>query len=198
MAFRLAALVVIVLTLNGCAGGPGDPNVSSRRRPCADRRQSHPGPAKTVRARTQFRGAQLVTARYGERTFVFEGHLSAAPDRFLLVGLDPMGHRALSITWTDRGIAMERESWLPEQLRPDNILADIVILYWPEDSVARALARSGAKLTSGPGERSIWFEGKEIIHADYRAAGADIWNGGATYRNLAWGYQLDIQSEIVQ
>jgi hypothetical protein len=42
---------------------------------------------------------QQITARYRDRTFVFEGRLSASPEQLRLVGLDALGRRALSIVW---------------------------------------------------------------------------------------------------
>jgi hypothetical protein len=139
--------------------------------------------------------AQLVTAHYGEQTIVFESHLSATPERFLLVGLDSLGRKALTITWTDAGIVTEAAPWLPDTLRADNILADIVLLYWPEAVVRRTLAAAGANLVSGPRQRRIIRAGEEVGRADYLPSrGGDPWNGRLRYRNLAWGYELEVQS----
>ena len=113
-----------------------------------------------------FEAVQLVSARYGERTFVFESHLSASPDHFLMVSLDSIGRKAMTITWTDAGISYEAAPWVPEQLRPQNVLADIVVLYWPEASVYRSLI--GGTLTTGPNMRSVMIGDKEIIHIDYQ------------------------------
>ncbi|HEY1723648.1 MAG TPA: DUF3261 domain-containing protein [Magnetospirillaceae bacterium] len=135
---------------------------------------------------------QLVTAHYRDKTFVFEGHISATPEQFLLVGLDPTGNRALTLTWTDQKLSVETASTLPSQLHPENMLADIVILCWPEDSLRRALAGSTGVLTVTPNRRSITVDGKEVIRADYQTT--DPWNGSMIYRNIAWGYELDVQS----
>ena len=142
-----------------------------------------------------FEVSQLVTAQYGDQTYVFEGHLSAKPDRFLMIGLDTTGRRALTITWTDSGISYEAAPWVPAKLRPENILADMVLLYFPDAVIGKALAGSGGTVTTSASQRVIEADGKEAITADYQpAVSGDPWSGHQHYRNLAWGYELDIQT----
>jgi hypothetical protein len=142
-----------------------------------------------------FEVAQLVTAHYGDQVYVFEGHLSATPERFLMVGVDTAGRRAMTITWTDAGITYDAAPWIPAQLHPENILADMVLLYFPDAVVGRALAASGGTVATSPARRSIVADGKEIVIADYQpSVPGDPWSGRQHYRNLAWGYELDIQT----
>ena len=135
---------------------------------------------------------QLITAHYGDQTFVFEGHMSASPDRLLLLGLDGMGRKALTVSWDAQGIHAETASWLPKQLRPENMLADIVMIYWPAEQVNAALAASGGHVTVSGHHRSISDAKGKVIQLD--TSGDDPWNGSLQYRNLAWGYGLDVQS----
>ena len=138
--------------------------------------------------------AQLVTAHYGNRTVVFEGRIGVTPERFLLVGTDTMGRRAMTVTWTAKGVTAEAAPWLPVTVRPGNMLADIVMIYWPEAAVRRAL--SGASLASAPGTRTLRnTDGTEIISIDYGTTAEGAWSGRLRLHNLAWGYDLDIQSE---
>jgi len=141
--------------------------------------------------------SQLVTAHYKDQVFTFEGHVSANKDRFLMIGLDGLGRRAISITWTKTGIKYDSASFVPAQLKPENILADIVILYWPESSVRKAIGVNG-KLVTGKNKRSIYVNNKEIIHAEYQPIGTDLWSGEVHYKNLQWNYSLDIQSVAAQ
>ncbi len=177
----------VLLMLAACTGGPRpalvplSPQLSLRL----------PSPGDLGRS---LEATQLVNARYGDRTFVFEAHISATPERFLLVALDPLGRQALSITWTDSGVSSVAAPWMPSALRPENMLADLVLLYWPEPSVTRALAGSGGTLIDTPRARSLVFDGKEVLHADYQPGADDRWTGRIAYRNFAWDYQLDIQS----
>lgn len=192
MLSRVVASAVVVLALGACAVRPPEPPPGQANiAPHVILALPKPGDlGRRVEA------AQLVTARYGDQTFIFEGHLSAGRDGFVLVGLDSLGRKALTITWTDAGVSYDAAPWLPNTLRPANMLADIVLLYWPEAAVRNALA--GGTLTTAPHSRSVVVDGKEILHADYQLAnGDDPWTGRLSYRNLAWGYQLDIQSAEV-
>lgn len=138
---------------------------------------------------------QLVTARYGDQTYAFEARVSATADQFLMVGLDSLGRRAMTITWSDAAISYESAPWLPPQLRPENVLADMVLLYWPESTVKQALAPSGGVVTAVPGRRTIAKAGEPIVQIQYGASpDGSPWSGSLRYRNLAFDYEMDVQS----
>lgn len=138
---------------------------------------------------------QLVTARYDAQSYTFEGHISATPQRFLMVGLDSLGRRSMTITWSDEAITYEASPWLPPQLRPENVLADMVMLYWPAASVRQSLATSGGILTTAPGRRTITLNDKPVIQIEYEpATDGSPWSGRLRYRNLAFNYDLEVLS----
>lgn len=143
--------------------------------------------------------AQLVSARYAEKTYVFEGRVSASAGRFLLVGVDSLGRRLMTITWTDDGVSHEASPWLPGELSPENILADMVLIYWPEHAVRQALAGSTATLLDAPGQRTISDGEQEIIRIEYAPSGEDgsPWTGRIRLHHLIWNYQLDVRSREV-
>lgn len=192
---RAAVFVVLMLALAACADGAADrsvlpvhiaPNVAL----------ALPEPGDLGR---NVEASQLLTARFGDQVFVFEGRLSGTADRFLMVGLDPMGRELLRITWTRAGVDYSAAPWLPPSLHAENILADIVLLYWPEDTVRRILAPSGAVLLSDSRSRSVQVGGQEVMRADYQPDdGTNPWSGRLHYRNSAWGYELDILSSEVR
>jgi hypothetical protein len=131
---------------------------------------------------------QLVTARRGDQAFSFEGHLSAEPGRLLLVGLDPMGRRAMTVEWTAGGIRSEAAPFLPDAVRPENVLADIVMIYWPDEAVRRAL--SGVAVESRGATRRIG----DFASVQYQPSREGAWSGQLVFRNDAYGYQLEVQS----
>ncbi|MBI3503634.1 MAG: DUF3261 domain-containing protein [Proteobacteria bacterium] len=139
--------------------------------------------------------AQLVAVRYGNLAYLFECRLSASTGKFSFVGLDTLGRRAMSVIWTDAGVTVEKAPWVPESLNPENILADMVLLYWPEATVRRSL--QGAELQATAQGRVFLSRGKEAIRAEYRPLAADRWAGTLVFRNIAWGYELEIQSTVL-
>jgi hypothetical protein len=137
---------------------------------------------------------QLITVQRDSDTYVFEGQISITPERFLLVGTDPMGRRAMTVTWTDGGMTTETAPWMPSALRPDSMLADIVMLYWPEDVVRRAIAPAGADLVADARSRTVRIDGRDVLHVDYDATGTGPWTGTLHYANRGWGYEITVQS----
>lgn len=192
---RAIGFSLLLLALAACSRGSAD-MAPAPVRIAPDLMVTLPSPDdldRTVEA------SQLLTASYGEQSFVFEARLSANRERFLMVGLDPMGRELLRVNWTRTGLDYTVAPWVPAGLRPEHMLADIVLLYWPEDAVRRALAPSGGTLVSGARSRLVTIGEKEVMRADYQpASGDDPWTGRLHYRNLAWGYELDIQSSEVR
>jgi hypothetical protein len=138
---------------------------------------------------------QLITVHRGSEIHAFEGHISVTPERLLLVGLDGMGRRALKLTWDKTGkVSGETAEWMKDAVPPGPMLADLIVLYWPQASVRAALAGADATLVAKPGSRSVMADGVEILHADYQGGAQPSWSGSLHYRNDAWGYEIDVQS----
>jgi hypothetical protein len=183
---RRNVVVLLAGAATGCAAPP----------PLDDRVRMAPGvflrlPAAAALGRS-VESAQLVRAEYGGERFVFEAHLSVTPQRLLMACVDLLGREALSLRWEGRILSAKTAPWLPDAIRPDNMLADLMLIAWPTDSLRVGLASSDAVLSEGPGWRSVSVAGSEMIRAEY--ASASPWNGAVTYRNLAWGYELDVQA----
>ena len=138
---------------------------------------------------------QMLSARYDGQTFAFEGRLSISPERFMLVGVDGMGRRAMTVTWDGRSLTIESAPWLPASVRPGSMLADIVVLYWPEAAVHKALAASGCKLLATEKSRKVRCGNDTVLVAKYDWPSGAKWDGTLQYANLAWGYEIEAQSK---
>jgi hypothetical protein len=186
---RIAVLAVFALA--GCANPASEPGAIVV--PIApDLALAIPSPADLGH---RVEAVQLVVAQHDDRTAAFEGRISAAPDHFDLVCVDSLGRKSMSIHWTPGHIQAEKAPWVPQDLQPENMLADIVMVYWPAPVVSRALAASGGTMAIDSRVRSIRVHEAEAIHIDF--LGDDPWNGRATYRNLGWNYTLDIRSRVI-
>ncbi len=146
------------------------------------------------------RAVHLVTARYGDRVISFEGHIEVTAGHFRLAVLDPLGRKALSVDWTGNEVVFDAAPWFPAGLHPQNMLADLVLIYWPADVLQRALRPAQAGFEATGDHRTVTRNGQEIIRADFTpAAGPDAPNldqSGAhvQFSNLAFGYSLDIRT----
>ena len=136
--------------------------------------------------------SQTVTAQFRGESFVLQGYLNLGPTSLELAALDGFGRRLFTIRWQNGAFDYQPTPAMPGELRPANMLADIALIYWPADALRPVLARAGATLTETAASRSISFGGREVIHVDYETGRG--WTGHAAYRNLAFGYNLDIRS----
>jgi hypothetical protein len=187
---RIFAMLIMMSALAGCAT-TREPERGAEAMIAPAVRFATPGPrALGYRVAAE----QLVSAHYRGDSFVWEAHIGVTPERLEIIGLDGFGRRAFTMSWRGDGLSYEAASWLPAAIKPGNVLADIALLYWPQEAVEAALAGSGAIVVTTASRRSVMLAGSEIIRVDYDDSGASAWNGTAHLRNLAFGYQLDIQS----
>src|SRR5262245_62185370 len=70
--------------------------------------------------------AQLVTLRFAGQSLTFDARLSITPDRLVLVGIDGMGRRAMTVVWNGETMTVETAPWLPAAARPSSMLSDVV------------------------------------------------------------------------
>jgi hypothetical protein len=134
---------------------------------------------------------QLVQGRYHDHRQSFQSIIQSTPGHFAVVMTVPSGPRIMSVDWRERAISSKKEPIAPGNLSPERVLADLMLVYAPEDKLRDAIA--GGKLVAvGESVRRIFKDGRELIEIT-RPAG-DPWSGEATLTNFAFDYSLDIQS----
>jgi Protein of unknown function (DUF3261) len=136
--------------------------------------------------------AQSIVAHFRGQTFFFEAQIQATQKEFDLVALDSLGRRAMSVKWRDGHMDSTRADWLPLDVRPADILADVAIVYWPKDAIARGLAACGAELKTTANGREVMIRSLSVITVSYESG--DGWNRAAHLRNPAFGFDIDIRS----
>lgn len=189
-------VVALPILLGACASMPAAWSGANSAAPgdtliAPARRIVMPQPAelgRTVEAR------QLVTVKHNGTTVVFESRISITPTRMTFVGMDTLGRRAMSVEWDGKKMDVELASWVPPTLRPGSMMADLAMIYWPEASAKAAFASTGGDITVAGRQRIFRIDGKEILRAQYDWVDGAAWNGKLHYANLAWGYEVDVQS----
>jgi Protein of unknown function (DUF3261) len=139
---------------------------------------------------------QLITAHYGDRVQVFQAYVGVSPEKITLIALDPFGNRALTVTATDDGIHTEAAPIVPTMLHAENILADLTIVYWPGSAIQRRLVGTSASLYDDQSERKINVDGREVVTVRYESPHEHTWAKRAHLHNIAYGYELDLQSTV--
>lgn len=140
---------------------------------------------------------QLVTARHQNENYVFESRLSISPERLDLIGIDLLGRRALSLSAGDTGIEATRAPWLPDFIRAENVVADIIIIYWPAEILQKHLRDSHAELKVEKQRRAISVAGRDVIQVEYDASPDASLPRLVRYRNFDLGYELQLRSVAV-
>jgi hypothetical protein len=137
---------------------------------------------------------QLVTLRFAGQALTFDARLSITPERLVLVGIDGMGRRAMTVTWNGETMTAETAPWLPAAARPTSMLSDVVVLFFPIGAVRQSLAASGCELAITKRTRVVRCGEADIIQAEYDQQSTALWNGKLRYWNLAWGYEAEVRS----
>jgi hypothetical protein len=181
---KLAVFVLLLLT--ACTATPAPPPGMVTVAPGVS--FILPAPASLGR---ELEAVQLVTARHGTDVFTFEGHLSVTHDRVLLAGTDGFGQRLMQITWDGKILTADKASFLPAALRPENVLADVMLIYWPEAAIRPNL--TGATLETAHG-RSLVRDGETLVNIE---AQGDPWIGTAHLANHPWDYDIEARSALV-
>jgi hypothetical protein len=141
--------------------------------------------------------AQSIVAHFSGQSFALELRIVIDPEKLYLVAMDGFGRRAMTVTFT-RGAPpqIEQADWLPVAFRPADILAAFVIVYWPQDVVAGAMKGDGVTVITQDKQRRVSRDGKDLIVVDYGQGTG--WDRSATLKNIAFGYDITVQSARVE
>lgn len=137
---------------------------------------------------------QLVTIEFAGNDMTLEVVLSIQPSAFNLVAVDMLGRRALTLNWDGTRLVSEKASFLPDSVRPESLLADLIAVYWPAPAVQKALAATGAKVQDDGHHRVIADGDAELLTADYAWTAKSRLVGTMKYANLSWGYTVSVKS----
>jgi hypothetical protein len=142
----------------------------------------------------RIRVRQLVTIEFAGTSVSLEVVLNIQPSAFNLVAVDPLGRRALTLNWDGAKLVSEKAAFLPDSFRPENLLADLIAVYWPAPVVQQALAATGAKVEDQGHRRIVAADGTELLNADYAWTTKSGLIGTVKYANLSWGYTVNVKS----
>jgi len=189
---RLISVIVAALMMAGCASRqPG------QIAPAADTTMIAPGVTMTLSRLPALEPgldvAQLVRSRYQTRSDTFQATIQTAPGAVTVVVAMPSGPPLVTIVWKDGKISGSKAPMLPDSMTPDHLLADLMSVYASSEALNAAL--TGAKAVDDGPSRTIEQDGKVLVRIT-RPDG-DPWSGTASLHNLAFGYQLGINSRRV-
>lgn len=193
-----ACLILAALLMSGCASPR--PPVSGAPAAVSTRIELQPGLALDLprepwpaNAGTVDVEQQIVARAPDGSTNEFAARLAMKPGDVHIVMLDGLGRRAIDAHWTAASLDVSAADWLPRQVDPRRALADVILVYWPQDVLRQALPAT-AELLQMEGERVILDRqtGKRLV--EISRPQPDQWEGAASLANLDLGYSLTIGS----
>jgi hypothetical protein len=133
----------------------------------------------------------------GDESYAAQAVLRVSAERVVLVLTLPLGPRIATIDWTAGGVEVTRNLELPmaELVAPEDVLADVVLAFWPDAALRRNLRDSTLALAVDPDGRRVMQGGVPVIVV--RHDPGDPWNGRTTLDNRLLGYRLTIFSRTV-
>lgn len=137
---------------------------------------------------------QVMNARYRpDRQVSLQIRVSDGRRGLKMTGLDSFGRRVFDINWSLAGIQASRADWVPEELRPEDVLLHYLLANRAPD-VVKDMVRGGA-VRSDSGKRELLDEtGRPVLTVTYQGVPA---GGGAEtvkIRNMVQGYEMMIRS----
>jgi hypothetical protein len=132
---------------------------------------------------------QRIKGNYGGKLYFFDAYIRADADSLDMVGLDAMGTQIFDLAYSKTGgIRFKNALGIPTA-RPEYVVADFQLTYYPFDAVKAALVPYGLDFVrreeGGRALRSLFRDGREIIRIETLPR-------GYKYENLLRGYSYEI------
>lgn len=188
---RLAVLGLVSL-LTACAATPRSPAPASR-------------PLVAPAALGQDREvSQVVRAAVGAREVTLNCVVTVREGTMTVVGLNAVGVRLFTVRYDGQAVQADKSPGVPSEVRPEQLLADLQLVYWPLPALQSRLQAEGWQLSEpSPGIRRLRRGGQLVAEVHYGAdpakgAGAEqAWTGRIWLVNFQYDYALQIDSQVL-
>jgi hypothetical protein len=135
----------------------------------------------------------VLRGAFGAREVTLQCAVSATPTNISIVGLTALGLRAFTIKYDGVRVQAERAPQVPEFFKPEQLLNDFELVFWPLESLQQALAGTEWRVSEPHvGTRRLRF-GERLI-AEVHFADADPWSGRAWLVHFDVPYTISIES----
>ncbi len=187
---RVGGLALIVLLLAACAqlAPPASPAATS---PAGIVPPSF-APPDALSPRS---ASQVIHAAYGSRVATLRTAVQIDAAGLTVVGVTATGMRLFTASFDGKQVAAERGPFVPKEISPERVLADMQLALWPLASLQGAYAGSGQTVSEPhPGVRRVLRGDRLVVEVHY--ASDDPWNGRLWFVNFEFGYSLTIDTTV--
>jgi hypothetical protein len=141
--------------------------------------------------------SQVVRAAYGRESVTLQSALTLTATELSLVGLTATGQRAFTVRYDGNVVDVQRAVFVPNNIDPQRVLADVQLALWPLDVLRAAWRRAGLDVTEPfAGTRRVMRSDRLVAEVHY--ASNDPWSGRFWLVNFELGYSISIENELVE
>ncbi len=177
---RLPLALVPILLLAACAHAP--------------REEAGPAPRALapVSAVSPRSASQVIHAAYGERAATLRTALEVSATGMKLVGVTATGQRLFTASYDCQAVSAERGAFVPADIQPERVLADMQLALWPLPALQEALAPAYDVAEPFRGVRRLKRDGRLVAEVHY--TGDDPWAGRLWLVSFEHGYSLTVDT----
>ena len=135
----------------------------------------------------------MIHAAYGSRVAILRTAIQIDSAGLKVVGVTATGMRLFSASFDGERVSAERSPFVPKEVSPERVLADMQLALWPLASLQTAYAESGQTISEPfPGVRRV-VNGDRLV-AEVHYASDDPWAGRLWFVSFEIGYSLAIDT----
>jgi hypothetical protein len=190
---RRACFTGAALLLAACQSAPPPPVAaapSGRVSPVPDAAHPALAPPGAVGTRS---ATQVIHAAYGARSVVLRTVIETGPDKLDVVGVTATGQRVFSAHYDGRTLEAQKSPFVPDELDPERVLADMQLALWPLPAVQAVFRARGLTVTEPFAGLRRLSRGDTML-AEVHYASADPWSGRLWFVNFEFDYSLTIDT----
>src|SRR5262245_7704903 len=109
-------------------------------------RESAPGlrPLAPIEAISPRNASQVIHAAFGDRAVTLRTALEVDASSVKVVGVTATGQRLFTAAWDGHNVTADRGPFVPDDLDPQRVLADMQLALWPLPALRGALSGDSA------------------------------------------------------
>ncbi|TCI03292.1 DUF3261 domain-containing protein [Corallincola luteus] len=135
--------------------------------------------------------SQLVTFHYDTRTEALPFVISLSSDEILMSAIASWGSPLFVLRYDGHDITFLQAPIVDIALKPEYILGDFFLTYWPTNSLANALKPLGFTIADDGLTRQVWQDGLLVMTIQYQHNSR--WRSAVELVHHQLNYQLNIQ-----
>ena len=129
---------------------------------------------------------------YGDRAATLRTALEVNAAGVKLVGVTATGQRLFTASYDGHAVTAERGAFVPTDIQPERVLADMQLALWPLPALQQALGGTYDVAEPFGGVRRLRRDGRLVAEVHY--AGDDPWSGRLWLVSFEHGYSLTVDT----